>query len=209
MHRRNLFPLNAGDKLAKKKNERIAQRIFFNETYAEGLQFIINSLVQEEKEEADDIEDEQLLYSSEISANLKARAQHMALEPDCIPILESIYGGPPKGARRATLDDKTSRVPEAWKLLCDKWFNNLDWKPQNPQFDNRLNGINPVDPPVEPFSPEKLRALFSSMRTQFSVFTNNYHKSGFIEEGDGEGDDDFFDNFVRGDFVRMRNILSS
>jgi hypothetical protein len=63
--------------------------------------------------------------------------------------------------------------------------------------------INPRAAPVEPLAPEKLRALFSALHTQYSLFNSRYHLSGQIEEGNGEGDDDFFENFVRGDILYM------
>jgi hypothetical protein len=59
--------------------------------------------------------------------------------------------------------------------------------------------IDPFLPPEGPWSPEKLRATFSALRTQYSIFNDRYHRSGHLEAGDGDGDDDFFINFVRGD----------
>jgi hypothetical protein len=188
-----------GTKLAKKKADRLAQRLEFENLSAEGLKCIVDIL---ESEEPDGVENSQsILSASEINANLRARSCHMALDSDCVSLLELIFGGPPRGERRAALDDKSTRALSHWKRLADEKFNNADWKPQNSVLDSRVQDIDPSRAPLEPFAPEKLRALFSSMRTQYTVFTRRYHMSGLLVEGNGEGDDDFFENFVKGDTV--------
>ena len=73
--------------------------------------------------------------------------------------------------------------------------------PINQQDDSRIRTIEPGLVPNDSIEPEQLRSLFSSLRTQYTIFYNNYHRSGNLTEGDGEGDDDFFVNFVKGDMV--------
>ena len=97
------------------------------------------------------------------------------------------------------MDDKSTRAAAQWQHLCTEFFNNESWVPENPFDDTRLRDINPSKPPNEPYQPEQLRKLFSKMRSCYSLFNDNYHASGQLEEGDGDGDDDFFDNFARGD----------
>ena len=92
---------------------------------------------------------------------------HLAADEDSQRILEEIFGGVPKDAAREALDDKTRRTKSLWSELADEFFNNKDWKPLNEQSDSRVSEINPSIPPVEPFSPEDVRSLFSSMRTKY------------------------------------------
>jgi len=41
------------------------------------------------------------------------------------------------------------------------------------------------------------------MRSLYSTFTDRYHRSGQIMEGDGDGADEFFEKFARGDTVYL------
>ena len=39
--------------------------------------------------------------------------------------------------------------------------------------------------------------LFSTIRTSYSLFNDRHHRSGHLEEGDGDGDNYFFVTFAR------------
>ena len=101
------------------------------------------------------------------------------------------------------MDDKSTRAVSHWQHLADEFFNRAGWAPENEFVDTRLADINPSNPPPEPYSAEQLRTLFSAMRTGYSLFNNRYHRSGQLEEGDGDGDDDFFENFAGRDTVYL------
>ena len=140
---------------------------------------------------------------SEVSKNLKARAFHLADDPEAQRVLESIFGGVKKAARRSEFDDKSSRTVCQWQHLADEFFNSELWRPQNEFYDARLVDIDPSQAPSEPFLAEQLRKLFSTMRSQYSIFNDRYHRSGQLEEGDGDGDDDFYENFSGRDTVYL------
>ena len=126
---------------------------------------------------------------------------HLAKESDSILILEEIYGGVRKEATRAEIDDKKTRTKGAWAELALK-FNSNDWNPTNDEDDSRVAMLDPSHAPTKPFSPEEVRAIFSDNRTKYTRFYSNYHQSGNIEEGKaGEGDEIFFNNFVKGNLV--------
>ncbi|KAJ1390980.1 hypothetical protein B484DRAFT_473481 [Ochromonadaceae sp. CCMP2298] len=125
------------------------------------------------------------LEPEDVPASLRARAAHMAEDPASSGFLELIFGGATKKARREQLDDKTTRTPGVWKTLSDDFYDNANWKPENCQTDSRVESIQPAAAPAVPFGPElqKLRTLFSSLRTQYSIFNDRFHASGQIAEG--------------------------
>ncbi|KAJ1408884.1 hypothetical protein B484DRAFT_403413 [Ochromonadaceae sp. CCMP2298] len=188
--------------LGKSKEERAKQRVFFVNLSEAGLQFIRAQMKKHSGGNDDDGDgDGPGLEPEDVPACLRARAAHMAEDPAASGFLEVIFRGANKKARREQLDDKNTRTPSVWKTLSDDYFNNPGWKPENCQTDSRVESINPALAPSEPWEPEKVRTLFSALRTQYSIFNDRYHRSGQIEEGEGDGDDDFFQNFVRGDIV--------
>jgi hypothetical protein len=187
--------------MAKKKDEKAEQRALFAALEGPGLECLrkVMSNVGEPTSPATPVGT--VLDVGEVPINLRARAMHLADDPDSVQILEHIFGGVGADSRRVELDDKSSRPINQWGLLCDKFFNLQTWCPVNEQEDHRVNGIDPRAAPTEPYTAEELRTLFSSLRTNYSVFYARYHASGHNEEGNGEGDDIFFKNFVRSDNV--------
>jgi hypothetical protein len=187
-----------GKVLAKKKQDQQAQRSKFLNLSREGLELLrmemfnfANPMVSDEGLEHLNIYD--------VPKNLRARVWHLASDPRAVGYLEFIFGGVNKQARRAQLDDKTSRAINNWQILCDDFFNSPSWCPENEFEDSRLVDIDPSMPPAEPFAPEKLRKLFSKMRSDYSTFHDRYHRSGQLVEGD----DDFFEKFSGSDAVYL------
>ena len=82
---------------------------------------------------------------------------HLAEDPDSTLLLEEIFGGVSKEARRAQLDNKATRTASQWKDLADEYFNNPDWVPENTQEDERVSSINPKLPPDESYPNAKSR----------------------------------------------------
>ena len=119
---------------------------------------------------------------NEVSKNLRARAFHLAEDPEPQRVLEGIFGGVKKSARRAEFDDKATRTVSQWQHLADSYFNSDSWRPQNEFHDARLVDIDPSRPPSEPFLAEQLRKLFSTMRSQYSIYNDRYHRSGHLED---------------------------
>lgn len=195
---------NCGIILAKNKEERVLQRVFLANLSGAGLEFLREEMTSYSLGNAvstnlGSVDNGNFgLEPGEVSANLRARVVHLAKDPETIGILEIIFSGVTKIARRTVTDDKTTRNASIWNMLCGKYFNNIDWRPENDVDDSRVSSLNPTLPPSEPYAPEKLRTLFCTMRTQYSLYYDRYHRSGQIVEGDGDGDDDFFENFVRG-----------
>ncbi|KAJ1426018.1 hypothetical protein B484DRAFT_464354, partial [Ochromonadaceae sp. CCMP2298] len=193
--------------LGKKREDQEKQRVLFENLSAPGLLYLKVQMNQFSRPpgggDEENGDERPGLDPEDVPANLRARAAHLADETASTSILELIFGGVTKKARRETLDDKSTRNKDLWKLLCDDFFNSPNWMPENEQTDTKVSTINPRAAPLEPYAPEKLRALFSALRTQYTIFNSRYHLSGQIEEGNGAGDDDFFDNFVRGDIVYM------
>ena len=68
---------------------------------------------------------------NEVSKNLRARAFHLAEDPEPQRVLEGIFGGVKKSARRAEFDDKATRAGSQWQILADSYFNSDSWRPQN------------------------------------------------------------------------------
>jgi hypothetical protein len=191
-----------GKTLAKTKEERARQRIFFVILSDEAVVFLRTQMViAVTAMGGGSAPPPTVLLHADVSANVRARAMHVTDDPECIAFLELIFGGVNKKARREMLDDKSTRTLGNWKTLPDDKFNNPMWRPENTQSDGRVSSIDPSNPPLLPYLPEQLRTLFSGLRTQYSIFYDRYHRSDNLVEGDGEGADEFFNNFVRGDVV--------
>lgn len=204
LKRQKYIPAECPSTLAKKVTERSVQRMFFVNLLPEGLSLLRNEMMKYFNPNASANANELLTEDEkDIPKNLRARAWHLADDPQSVGFLEVIFGGVPKIERRAVTDDKNIRMENNWKILCDSFFNCAHWKPENPFHDSRVEDIDPSKPPCEDYQPEMLRKLFSSMRSKYSVFNDNYHRSGHLMEGDGDGDDDFFENFARGDTVYL------
>ena len=155
--------------------------------------------------EAEDAKE--LANAGDIPMNVMARVAHLMVDPRTINVVIAIFRGPDeKAAARELLDNKSTRTIELWRELCDKYFNNEEWAPQNEQDDSRVSDIDPSKPPSESYAPEKLRALFSSMRSKYTVYYARHHKSGHLAEGHGEGADNFAD-FVRGEMIYLYMYL--
>jgi hypothetical protein len=159
--------------LGKTNEERFRQRLFFVNLSEAGLQFVRMQMTQFSRPPGDgddqDGDEGPGLETDDVPANLRARVMHLADDSASSGFLEIIYGGVTKKARREMMDDKSTRNTNLWKTLADDYFNNPDWKPENEQTDTRAETINPRKAPA-PFPPEKLRALFSAQRTQYSLF---------------------------------------
>ena len=190
--------MESGSTLAKSKTDRATQRerfVALSEAGLEVLRGSMHSFARCEEEEVMDVND--------VPKNARARAWHLADDPLSVGYLDLIFGGVKKSARRAEVDDKSTRAINQWQHLADEFYNRAGWAPENEFVDSRLSDIDPSKPPPEPYSAEQLRKLFSSMRTAYSVFNDRYHRSGQLEEGDGDGDDDFFENFSGRDVVYL------
>lgn len=133
--------------------------------------------------------------------NVLARIIHLAeAGNDNVSVLEDIFSSMtniPRAGRRAVLDDPQERSNVKWNLLAEEYINNPEWTPVNEFEDQRLNNIDPRLPPHELYTGQALRTVFSGLKTHFTILSNNYHKSGQLVEGDGEGDDDFYENFAK------------
>jgi len=150
--------------LAKKKADKLLQRQYFENISESGLgilragmRFYVNSIVK------------QLADIGDISANIRARCAHLSVDPDACIVLDIIFSGRPKEEQRAALDEKRLRNNELWNTLALDFFNNPEWEVSNTQTDIRVAEIDPSVLPVEPFSGEKLRTLFSGLRTQYTT----------------------------------------
>ncbi|KAJ1437282.1 hypothetical protein B484DRAFT_392819 [Ochromonadaceae sp. CCMP2298] len=161
------FTASVGLLLGKSREEKVKQRVLFANLSTPGLHFLRVQMKQLSRPPGDGDEEDgdegPGLDPEDMPANIRARASHLADDPASTNILELIFGGVTKKARREMLDDKSTRNKDLWKL----------------------------------------RALFSALRTQYTIFNSKYYLSGQIEEGNGAGDDDFCDNFARGDIVYM------
>ena len=187
--------------IGKNKKQRSEQRSAFVLMPAAGVE-LLRSEMQKYTTRCDSADDLlQGLDEYDIPKSLRARAWHLADDPRAVSYLEVIFGGVNKKARRAHLDDKTQRNHTYWGDLCEEFFNNPEWQPQNPFSDSRVEDLKPENPPPEPYAPEELRSLFSKMRSQYSIFNDRYHRSGQLESGNGDGDDEFFDKFCGRDVV--------
>lgn len=134
--------------------------------------------------------------------NLRARVATLAVADETRKIFEQIYRGI---TSRAELDDKTQRGPALWKEVADI-FNSVDYNPAiEGVTDTRCAGIDCSLPPTEAWSPEKLRSVWNSIRSQYTRAFDNYHKSGMLEcnEDFSEGDDEFFQRFAQNDEVLL------
>jgi hypothetical protein len=189
--------------LGKSKEERTKQRVFFMNLSEAGLQFVRMQMKTHSGGHEAEVDDDAGLDPEDVPACLRARCMHMAEDPASEGFLEVIFGGVTKKARREQLDEKSTRTVGIWKTLSDDFFDNANWKPENTQTDSRVQSIQPGAVPAVLFGPEKLRTLFSELRTQYTIFSTRFHASGQVAEGEdhGEGDDDFFVNYVRGDIV--------
>ena len=189
------LPSNTLNILGKNKEQRSQQRALFVLMPAAGVELLRHEMQQFMNPPFEEDEESKCMDEYDIPKSLRARAWHLADDPRSVSYLEIIFGGINKKARRAHLDDKTQRNKNYWQELADDFFNNPEWQPQNPFSDTRVVDIKPQNPPTDPYSAETLRALFSKMRTQYSVFNDRYHRSGQLEAGNGDGDDEFFDKF--------------
>lgn len=146
--------------------------------------------------------------------NVQARIVHLATDETAQPILVQNFSSNsllPKESRRQQLDDKAQRAPVLWKTLAADFINSADWTPVNEQEDSRLlDTIDPRKPPSKEMTSEELRTVFGKLRTNYSKCHANYHASGKGIEGDGDGDDDFFENFTHGSliFLYMHKLFS-
>ena len=109
MKRRGHFTEEDSSTLAKSKNARLQQRNNFASLTDLGLEEL-RTLMQDFAI----VEEDENLASSldvhDISKNLRARALSLANDPRAIQYLEWIFGGVKKKARRAELDDKSTRI---------------------------------------------------------------------------------------------------
>ena len=202
LHRSGFVPESVGTILGKSKREKEAQRELFVNLSEEGLSFLRDEMTK--FFESTEVPNESSLDVGDVSKNTRARVWHLADDPRAAGYLEVIFGGVGKAARRAQLDDKSTRTINNWKILCDEFLNSPAWCPDNPFEDcPRLVDIDPFHPPPTPFEAEELRSLFSKMRSQYSIFNNNFHRSGELVEGEGDGDDEFFEKFAGKDVVYL------
>jgi len=160
LKKKKIFPVAALDKMAKTKKDKEDQRDLFARLDTAGLMLLHETLNKTFGSQTSATPDEvEKLTRAEIAAtdiDLKARAWHLADDPRGLYILEMIFGGPAKEARRAVLDDKATRAG-GWIELADELFYNPEWKPENTATDSRVQSINPSKAPVEPWPPEDLR----------------------------------------------------
>ncbi|KAJ1422042.1 hypothetical protein B484DRAFT_433099 [Ochromonadaceae sp. CCMP2298] len=147
-----------GKTVAKTKEERARQRIFLVILSDEDVVFLRHQMVIATTAMCGGSEQPPtVLAHADVSANVRARAMHMADDPECIPFLEIIFGGVNNKARRKMLDDKSTRTLSNWKTLADEKFNNVLWRPENKQNDGRVSTFDPSNPPLLPCLPEQLR----------------------------------------------------
>ena len=205
LKQKNFIAKECPNTLGKVVKERNIQRSFFVNLLPEGLALLRNEMTKYSNPDAAMESSDTLNIENErdIPKNIRARAWHLADDPQSVGFLELIFGGVSKVARRTFSDDKSVRTENQWKILCDSFFNCPSWNPENQFDDSRVADIDPSKPPLEDYQPEMLRKLFSRMRSQYSIFNDRYHRSGHLLEGDGDGDDDFFHNYARGDTVYL------
>jgi hypothetical protein len=143
---------------------------------------------------------------SEVRASLRARAVHLFLEKDVQPWMAAVHGCGgelPKSERRGALDIKDLRLENLWTEIAKNYFNNSEWNPVNVQTDDRVLKLEPhhAPTPSERLNNVALRALVNSQRTQYTLARDRYHRSGKGLEGAGEGNDDFWYRYAKGDVV--------
>lgn len=155
--------------------------------------------------DGDDDGDAVVYCLPEETVNLQARVAHMAVEgEESEAILVNIFSSQSlltKAARRSILDDKSVRNKELWLRLADDFINNSAWNPVNEFEDSRLDYVDPRFPPTKPITAEQLRKMWSDLRTKYSLVNENFNRSGNGLQGDGDGDDDFYENFCQGNLV--------
>ena len=98
------------------------QRNFFKEISPEQLSFIYSALesnaISSKAQDKNDVEEaEVVLGPDEVSANLRARAMHLAKDPNAVEMIEIIFYGHKKKARREALHDKAMRTHVEKKTL--------------------------------------------------------------------------------------------
>lgn len=123
---------------------RQAQRIKFANLSHQGL-YELRTLMHNFDNNIDD--DDSHLDLQDTPKNVRARAWHFANDTRAVGYSELIFGGISKQARRAELDDKSSRIINHWQILCDEFFNRANWAPENEFSDTRLIDIDPSKPP--------------------------------------------------------------
>lgn len=144
-------------------------------------------------------------FKVDLSDDLTVRMTHLVLEEGSKAYLDLIFGAVNKNLRRAELDDKSLRTIEHWRYLCAEFYNNVAWKPLNGCDDQRCYQLDPSHAPETPLTGEQLRAMFTDVRGKYTRMYANWKQSGNIEQGadNGEGDDDFYENFCGKDSVYL------
>mmetsp|Transcript_26185 Transcript_26185/g.65481 ORF Transcript_26185/g.65481 Transcript_26185/m.65481 type:complete len:391 (-) Transcript_26185:136-1308(-) len=195
----NYLPSDAPDLMEKTKKAKADQRKLFENLDDIGLGFLREELskLTINTPSGSTGGDEAITRSAlnDVCDNMKARVLHLIYDPESYAILTSCFAGPPKNDQRAVLDDKTTRM-RGWQQLTVKYYNNEKWRPANAITDTRVVHLDPSKPPAEPYPPEKLRALHSTIRTKLTIYLANYHASGNNEDGFGNGTDQFYTDFV-------------
>ena len=94
---------NVGKVLAKNKNEKASQRIYFGAITDEGLAYLRDELTKALTKATLANSSTQVLRPEEYSANVRARIIHLAVDIEPQKLLEKIFGGVTKEERRANL----------------------------------------------------------------------------------------------------------
>jgi hypothetical protein len=126
----------------------------------------------------------------EESVNLQARALHLTQEDKPQDILESIFGSGSiidKAGRRVVLDNEQERGQRCGGCSAESTSTTA---PGPPSTSRRTRG----------WTTSTLVPCRSRRYIQHPAH-KNYHGSGEGLEGDGDGDDDFFANYTRGNLV--------
>jgi len=183
--------------LAKTRDSIAVQKVFFNDLQGVALKFIQEEMTKIDSQPA--VTPLQKRATPRDSLDLKARLVHLAESGHGSEvILESIFGSESKEAQRGALDDKSQRTINKWAQLAENFFNDPDWQPENTQSDSRLTSIDPSKSPEVPWTAEELRYAFTKIRTEYTNCYNNFHLSGNLEAGEGDGADIFYDRFSKG-----------
>ena len=133
-------------KLAQTKAKAIEQKLALKNMSESGLTFLRTMLIAATTFEVAKI----MPMGSQNSANLRARCAMMAVDSSTVRILDQIFGGVTKDARRAVLDDKSQRTLGLWGVLATTFFNSDSWEPQPGFIDTRVADIDPSKPPPPP-----------------------------------------------------------
>lgn len=143
---------------------------------------------------------DEALPSGEASLNVMARIVHLAKDPLTAGILEEIFSVTPavREAERRHLDSHLDRSKQKWNTLAIYVNDGQIFNPLNPFLDiPKLSGISPNLAPQVSFTGEMLKETFNKLRTKFTIYYDNFHKSGNYAEDEDHamGDEEFITNF--------------